>query len=169
MQIKAIMVDRKGEALKIANTLLQALKMSYNVSTKLWTCSINTYISPLCTTFPFGEYRQPSIYVIWTINIPVTSQWARWRLKSPAHGCLLNRSFRRRSKKTSKLRATGLCAGNSPVTSEFLAQRVSNKENVFIWWRNHEPEGRNSRVTVTIVLQTYCGRNVPFTNARQVG
>ena len=30
------------------------------------------------------------------------------------HGCLLNRSFGRRSKKTSKLRVTGLCAGNSP-------------------------------------------------------
>ena len=29
-------------------------------------------------------------------------------------GCLLNRLFRRRSKKTSKLRITGLCAGNSP-------------------------------------------------------
>ena len=30
------------------------------------------------------------------------------------HGCLLNRLFRRRSKKTSKLRVTGLCAGNWP-------------------------------------------------------
>ena len=30
------------------------------------------------------------------------------------HGCLLNRLFRRTSKKTSKLRVTGLCAGNSP-------------------------------------------------------
>ena len=30
------------------------------------------------------------------------------------NGCLLNRLFRRRSKKTSKLRVTGLCAGNSP-------------------------------------------------------
>ena len=30
------------------------------------------------------------------------------------HGCLLNRLFRRRSTKTSKLRVTGLCAGNSP-------------------------------------------------------
>ena len=28
------------------------------------------------------------------------------------HGCLLNRLFRRRSKKTSKLRVTGHCAGN---------------------------------------------------------
>ena len=31
------------------------------------------------------------------------------------HDCLLNRLFRRRSKKTSKLRVTGLCAGHSPV------------------------------------------------------
>ena len=30
------------------------------------------------------------------------------------HCCLLNRLFRRRSKKTSKLRVTGLCEGNSP-------------------------------------------------------
>ena len=35
--------------------------------------------------------------------------------------CLLNRLFRRRSKNTSKLRVTGLCAGNSPVTGEFPA------------------------------------------------
>ena len=30
------------------------------------------------------------------------------------HGCLRNRLFRRRSKKTSKLCVTGLCVGNSP-------------------------------------------------------
>ena len=30
------------------------------------------------------------------------------------HECLLNRLFRRRSKKISKLRVTGLCVGNSP-------------------------------------------------------
>ena len=30
------------------------------------------------------------------------------------HDCLLNRLFRRRSKKTSKLRVTGLCVGKSP-------------------------------------------------------
>ena len=33
------------------------------------------------------------------------------------HDCLLNLLFRRRSKKTSKLRVTGLCAGNSLVNS----------------------------------------------------
>ena len=36
------------------------------------------------------------------------------------HHCLLNRLFWRRSKKTSKLRVTGLCAGNSPMTGESL-------------------------------------------------
>ena len=50
------------------------------------------------------------------------------------HDCLFNRLYRRRSKKTSKLRATCLCEGNSPVTGEFPAQRASNAENVSIWW-----------------------------------
>ena len=54
------------------------------------------------------------------------------------HDCLLNRFFGRRSKKTSKLRVTGLCVGNSPGTGEFPAQRASNVENVSIWWRHHE-------------------------------
>ena len=53
------------------------------------------------------------------------------------HDCLLNRLFRRRSKKTSKLRVTGLCAGNSPGTGEFSAQMASHAENVSIWWRHH--------------------------------
>ena len=53
------------------------------------------------------------------------------------HDCFLNCLFRRRSKKTSKLRVTDLCAGNSPVTGEFPAQRASNEENVSIWWRHN--------------------------------
>ena len=55
---------------------------------------------------------------IWMTNfIPL-----RWRHSGRVgvsnhqlHDCLLNHSFRRRSKKTSKPRVTGLCAGNSPV------------------------------------------------------
>ena len=54
------------------------------------------------------------------------------------HDCLLNRLFRRRSKKTAKLRVTGLCAGNSPRTGEFPAQMASNADNISIWWRHHE-------------------------------
>ena len=52
--------------------------------------------------------------------------------------CLLNRLFRRESKKTSKLRVTGLCAGNSPGTGEFPAQMASYADNVSIWWRHQE-------------------------------
>ena len=51
--------------------------------------------------------------------------------------CFLNRLFRHRSKKTSKLCVTGLCVGNWPVTSEFPAQMASYAENVSISWHHH--------------------------------
>ena len=45
--------------------------------------------------------------------------------------------FRRRSKKTSKLRVTGFCVGNSPGTGELPAQRASNADFIINqWWRN---------------------------------
>ena len=53
------------------------------------------------------------------------------------HDCLLNRLFRHKWKKTSKLRFTGLCAGKSQVTGEFPAQKASYAENVSTWWRHH--------------------------------
>ena len=53
------------------------------------------------------------------------------------HDCLLGRLFRRRKMKTSKLRVTGLCEGNSSVTGEFSAQRASSAENISVWWRHH--------------------------------
>ena len=66
----------------------------------------------------------------------------------------------RRSKKTSKLRVTGLCAGNSPVTGEFPAQRASNAENVSIWWRHHENGSlsfmtRDSHLLCSLSFQTW--------------
>ena len=42
--------------------------------------------------------------------------------------CLPNHMCRCRSKKTSKLRVTGFCQGNSPVTGEFPSQRASYVE-----------------------------------------
>ena len=54
--------------------------------------------------------------------------------------CLLNRSFRCRSKKTSKLRVTGCVRG---VTGEFPAQMARNAENVSIRWRHHTVFWRN--------------------------
>ena len=64
--------------------------------------------------------------------------------------CLLNRLFRRKSKRTSKLRVTGLCVGNSPETGEFPAQMASSAENVSIWWRHHENNLNGSLWSVTL-------------------
>ena len=92
--------------------------------------------------------------IIWLRNRYLVIQWflpeatLRWRHNGrdsvsnhQPHHCLLNRLFRRRSKKTSKRRVTGLCAGNSPGTGEFPAQMASNAENVSIWWRHYASYG----------------------------
>ena len=70
------------------------------------------------------------------------------------HHCLLNRLFTCWSTKASKLRVTGLCEGNSPMTGEFQAQRVSNAENVSIWWRHHDGDG--------LGLSRKCHEGLPF-------
>ena len=77
----------------------------------------------------------------------------------PNH-CLLHRLFRNRSKKTSKLRVTGLCAGNSPVTCEFPAQMASNIEivpfeDVIIARSDHKAIDRdNIRESLTPTIHT---------------
>ena len=77
-----------------------------------------------------------------------------------AHDILLNRLFRRRSKKTWKLYVTGLCEGNLPVTGEFPAHRpVTRNFGVFFdlrlnkrlskqsrrWWFEHKWQGPVTR------------------------
>ena len=84
------------------------------------------------------------------------------------HNCLLNRLFRCRSRKISKLRVTGLCEGNSPMTGEFPAWRASNAENVSIWWRDHEicisiyicstaPELCETQLRLILLAEIYVG------------
>ena len=72
-----------------------------------------------------------------------------------SHDCLLNRLLRRRSKKTSELRVTGLCAGNSPGTGEFPAQMASYAENVSIWWRHHD-QSELLMISATLQSPTTC-------------
>ena len=50
---------------------------------------------------------------------------------------LLNRLLKRRTKKTSNLRVTGLWDGTPLFTGGFPSQRASNAENVSIRWRHH--------------------------------
>ena len=71
-------------------------------------------------------------------------------------GCSLNCLFRRRSKKTSNLRVTGLCDGNSPVTGEFPSRRASNAQNVFIWWRHHMATVSVSRTMPRNMWTQFC-------------
>ena len=73
------------------------------------------------------------------------------------HDCLLKSLFGRRSKKTSKLRVTGLCAGNSPVTGEFRAQVASNAENISIRWRHHASYWRWCRTTQCVYIDWFIG------------
>ena len=94
---------------------------------------------------PGGERCESLTWVDEITSPSLSGDTSQWRHNGhdgisnhQPHDCLLNRLFRRRSKKTSKLRVTGLCAGNSPVTGEFPAQMASNAENVSIWWRHHE-------------------------------
>ena len=97
--------------------------------------------------FPWKSGSRPNINTVspgyW--NSHVKAETLQWRHNG--RDCVSNhqprdflpkRLFRRRSNKTSKLRVTGLCAGNSLGTGEFPAQMASNAENVFIWWRHHE-------------------------------
>ena len=97
--------------------------------------AVNEYLRssllPWITDSPFAEQVRPSHYNKRHSGRDSVSNYQ-------PHHCLLNRLFRRRSKETSKLRVSGLCAGNSPVTGEFPAQMASNAENVSIWWRHHE-------------------------------
>ena len=86
-------------------------------------------------SFPFpGDAHMRCKHVIslqWRLNVRDSVS------NHQCHDWFLSRLLRRRSKKKSKLRVTGLYAVNSPVTGEFPAQMASNAENVSIWWRHH--------------------------------
>ena len=92
--------------------------------------------------------------------IPSSLQWRhneRDGVSNYQHlNCLPSCWFRRRSKETAKLRVTGLCAGNSPVTGEFPAQRTSNAVNISTWWRHH--------VSAAIREMMYLGSNPDHTS-----
>ena len=90
----------------------------------------------------------PYVLILWTDerkkqyieslqSTTVTSWWARWRLKSPASRWLAQPFVQAQFNENTKVRVTGPCEGNLPVTSEFPSQRASNAEHVFIWWRHH--------------------------------
>ena len=58
--------------------------------------------------------KREHLYVIFNSALQWRHNWRDSVSNHQPHDCLLNLVFRRRSKKTSKLRVSGLCAGNSP-------------------------------------------------------
>ena len=94
-----------------------------------------------------------STYKIWNQKIfPMPLQWRQNERdgvsSNQPHDCLLNSLLRSRSKKTSKFRVTGFCAGNSPVTRELPAQMASDAVpfyNVIV----HYSVNRNLRLLPT--------------------
>ena len=99
---------------------------------------ISSMFPPICALlFPIIYFSYLTVHLVTVMSLLWRHSGRDGVSNHQPHDCLLNRLFRRRSKKTSKLRVTGLCADNSPVTGEFPAQMASNAENVSIWWRHH--------------------------------
>ena len=71
------------------------------------------------------------------------------------------------SKKTSKLRDTGLCKGNSPVTGGFPSQKASNAKNVSIWWRHHVSVAlwRHVALSALVIIDSVMA-GYPFSDAK---
>ena len=104
-----------------ANALGIWLPVSHALSCIGTTNSSRTGLNPLNTDVASMTRLQ-----IYNTICFLTLQWCH----NEHHGvsnhhpndCLLNRLFRRRPENISKLRATGLCEWNSPLTAEFPAQ-----------------------------------------------
>ena len=71
-------------------------------------------------SFDHRGTRIPNLHAECSIHLSHPLRWRHNERDSVSNHqprmCLLNRLFKHRSKKTSKLRVTGLCAGNSPLT-----------------------------------------------------
>ena len=91
----------------------------------------------------------------------MTSWWAWWRLKSPASRLFAQPFIQAQIKDNIKAPRHWLCARNSPVTGEFLAQKASNAENVSIWWRHHDMNifhyRRQGRRVIWKLYDSFCG------------
>ena len=104
-----------------------------------------------------SSWRMESTFIMVTHRGLGSLQWRHNGRDSVSnhqpHDCFFNRLFRRRSRKTPKLRVTGLCAGNSPEAGEFPGQMASNAEKVSIWWRHH---GHNPKANHNQTMRIYC-------------
>ena len=112
-------------------------------STECYTSCLS--LRPVYKELWYGKWV-PTLSLQWRHN-------ARYGVSNDQpHDCFLMCLFRCRSKKASKFRVTGLCAENSPLTGEFLAQRASNAENLFIWWHHNDSKVRECSCLLTSMI-----------------
>ena len=92
------------------------------------------------------SYTRKDLKYVWYLNVEKSLRWRHYDHDGVSNqqprGCLLNRLFRRSSKKTSKLRVTGLCEGNSPgpVNSPHkgpVTRKTFPFDDVIMWWKMH--------------------------------
>ena len=131
-----------------------------HITMSLWgdrpTTDKDTIGGPTSIEPVFQKLATRHFYIMLHNGIDVTETYNttsfRWRhdgrdsvSNHQPHDCLLNCLFRRWSKKTSKLRVTGLCAGNSLGTGEF-----DDVIMVYAWWCH-------DMVTLSASLVLYVG------------
>ena len=90
-----------------------------------------------------GARASATMILCWTgiirsvCPITMTSQWARWRLKSPASRLCTQPFIRAQIKVNIKAPRHWPLCGEFTGTGEIPAQMASNAENVSIWCREH--------------------------------
>ena len=105
-----------------------------------WYIHLYIEINPIClqaiSLFHCFSTMQTS-WMEFSLNITMTSQWVRWRLKSPASRLITQRFIQGQIERNIK------APRHWPLWGEFTGDRciprrkASNAENVSIWWRHH--------------------------------
>ena len=132
----------------------------------------------ICKTFIMLPYKTMllassyhSISLLWRHNEHDSVSYHQPR------GCLLDRLFRRRSKKTSKLRVTGLCVGNSPgpVNSPHkgpVTRKMFPFDDVIMCWprprKKHHPSSLNLTIFIARLNWESISRSVALQNNRDL-
>ena len=125
-----------GHSLKFdTKHLTYGLKIAYHVESWIalrlnfsWTCFLN---GTVCCRVP--DTQPINAICKWIYSLQWRHNERDGVSKHRYLHCLLNCCFMRRSKKTSKLRVTGLCAENAPVIGEFPVEKASVAENVYMY------------------------------------
>ena len=100
-----------------------------------------------------------SAWLVFWLDMQLTLQWCHNEYDGVSNHRRLerlpNRLLSPRSKKTSKIRVSGLCEGHPPMTGKSPTQRASNAEYSSIRWSHHSLQ--NFIDSNTSVLENFRG------------